>query len=84
MAKHGTYTRSQKHINDRDPLCDPCRKARNKYAREWMRKRRAASPEQRAKDRAHSLAYSQASKELRKRHPDEFAELLAAAKRGGS
>lgn len=38
--KCGTYAGVQAHIRSRDPLCEPCREARNAYRRRYHRRPR--------------------------------------------
>lgn len=66
MSDHGTYERSQQHYRDEGKgwVCEPCREARNAYAREH----RTSIEAQRRYREAHRI--------LRERHRGEYLRIL--------
>ena len=68
----GTYAGVQAHIRRREPLCEPCREARNQYRRDHYRRT--------GSDRRQAAAYLTAERWLREAHREEFDRLYDKAR----
>lgn len=68
--RHGTRGGYQRHLADGETPCDPCYQAQRAYD-----KRRAEAPAYVNANRNRANAQSRALRDLRRAHPDEYAEL---------
>jgi len=68
MSTCGTYSGAQRHMRRKEPLCDPCREARNAY-QSALRKRNPVMIERATRAR---LIRSRVLTILAQRHPTEY------------
>lgn len=71
--RHGTYAGAMQHTRAHEPLCEPCRKARNVYHREY----RGANPDKYADEREQHRVQDKARRRLARLFPVEFRLLVA-------
>ena len=74
MSACGTYAGHARHQRQGEAPCDPCKEAAAEYRRAWRAQNGPGTETNRRKNR---LRW-QAMRELRRRHPGEYMEILFA------
>lgn len=80
--RHGTYAGYMAHYREAgvNSVCDPCRQAKNVYQCPAVAAWRDGNPEKQRAIAVTSLLRQRALRELGKRHPEEFALIVADLK----